>query len=303
MFVFRIFEISNRTHRVLSQPLISGIKQVRDSARSWRATCKPQLLYANGIQQCERTPRLKGPVALRQSSNELPAAMKTTTRQSKETGWPNIAAGCALPPRDRVLEVACELFAEAGFHGTHFREICKRTGTNVAGICYHFQNKEGLYQAVLMEAGRRLADRDEDTAASCAHSPPDQKLLKLTESLLQKLSERRAWIAKLLTRELLEPACGAHTYVASGLEKDCVLLQYVMKDLLGANPSPEAIRLYALRLIGECVFYSLAAENPHHPLTQLSVGLPSRACLARFLTERSLSALQTGPRELKVSNP
>ena len=207
-----------------------------------------------------------------------------------------------MPPRDRVLEVACELFAVAGFHGTHFREICKRAGTNVAGICYHFQSKVGLYQAVLMEAGRRLSDRDKDLAACCAHLPPDQRLLNLTESLLQKLSERRAWIAKLLARELLEPACGAHTYVASRLERHCVLLQYVMKDLLHANPSPEAVRLHALHLIGECVFYSLAAENPNHPLTQLSASFPNRPRLARFLTERSLAALQTGPAELKVSN-
>jgi AcrR family transcriptional regulator len=194
------------------------------------------------------------------------------------------------------------MFAEAGFHGTHFREICKRTGTNVAGICYHFQSKEGLYQAVLMEAGRRLSDRDEDLATSLAHLPPDQRLLNLTESLLQKLSERRAWIAKLLARELLEPACGAHTYVASGLERDFVLLQAVMRDLLGTKANSETVRFHALSLIGECVFYSLAAENPHHPLTQLSARFPNRARLARFLTERSLSALQTGPAELKVSN-
>ena len=229
--------------------------------------------------------------------------MKTKSRQSREIDWPNTPAGCVLPPRDRVLEVSCELFAEAGFHGTHLREICKRAGTNVAGICYHFQSKEGLYQAVLMEAGRRLSDRDQDLAACCAHLPPDQRLLSLTESMLQKLSERRAWIAKLLARELLEPACGAHTYVASGLERDCVLLQYVMKDLLSANPSPEAVRLHALRLIGECVFYSLAAENPSHPLIQLSASFPNRARLARFLTERSLATLQTGLAELKVSNP
>jgi len=303
MFVFRILEISNRTPRVGSEPLISRIKQVRDSARGWRATCKTQLLYANGLQQCEQKPRLKGPGALRQSSRELAAAMKTTSRQSKEADRPNIAAGCALPPRDRVLEVACELFAEAGFHGTHFREICKRTGTNVAGICYHFQNKEGLYQAVLMEAGRRLSYRGEDMATSSAHLPPDQRLLKLTESLLQKLSERRAWIAKLLTRELLDPACGAHTYVASGLERDCILFQSVMRDLFGTNPRREAVRLHALCLIGECVFYSLAAENPHHPLTQLSAGFPSRVRLARLLTERSLSALLREGPELEGSNP
>jgi AcrR family transcriptional regulator len=227
--------------------------------------------------------------------------MKTASQQSKAADQPNSAPGAALPPCDRVLEVACELFAEAGFHGTHFREICKRAGTNVAGICYHFQSKEGLYQAVLMEAGRQLSERHQQFA-DCTHLPPDQRLLKLTESLLQKLSERRAWIAKLLARELLDPACGAHTYVASGVERDCVLFQSVMRDLLGADPSREAVRFHALRLIGECVFYSLAAENPNHPLTQLSAGFPNRARLARFLTERSLAALQTGPAELKVFN-
>ena len=219
--------------------------------------------------------------------------MKSSFSHKLEARGPNPQTGCPLPPRDRVLEVACELFADAGFHGAHFREICKRAGTNVAGICYHFQSKEGLYQAVLMEAGRALSDCDEDLATCCAHLPPDQRLLNLTESLLQKLSERRAWIAKLLARELLEPACGAHTYVASGLERDCVLLQSVVRDLLGADPSPEAVRLHALRLIGECVFYSLAAENPNHPLTQLSAGFPNRARLARFLTEHSLAAFQT----------
>jgi hypothetical protein len=155
----------------------------------------------------------------------------------------------------------------------------------------------------LMEAGRRLSARDEDFAACCAHLPPDERLLRLTESLLQKLSERRAWIAKLLARELLDPACGAHTYVASGLERDCVLLQSVTRDLLRADPSREAVGLHALRLIGECIFYSLAAENPHHPLTQLSVGFPSRVRLARFLTESSLAALQREAPKLEGSNP
>jgi AcrR family transcriptional regulator len=208
----------------------------------------------------------------------------------------------SLPARERVLEAACELFAQTGFHGTHIREICKRAGTNVAGICYHFQSKEGLYQAVLMEAGRRLANHDDDFATRYSQLPPEQRLLKLTESLLQKLSERRAWIARLLAREMLESASGAHAYVASGLERDCVLFQSVLRDLRRDNPSREAVGLHGMPLLGECVFFCLAAENPRHPLTQSSGRFPGRLRLARFLTERSLAAIQGEGPDLESSN-
>ena len=95
--------------------------------------------------------------------------MKTKLPQSNEVNGPNGLTGCQLPVRERVLEVACEMFAEAGFHGTHIRQICERAGTNVAGVCYHFQSKEGLYQAVIQEAGRRLSDVDGSFAVPAEH--------------------------------------------------------------------------------------------------------------------------------------
>jgi len=161
----------------------------------------------------------------------------------------------------------------------------------VAGVCYHFHSKEGLYEAVTMEAGRRLSDHDEHLATSCAPLPPEQKLRKLVESLLQRLNAEGAWIPKLLARELVDPAVGAHNYAASGLERHFVLLQAVMRDLLGAEAKSKAIRLHALSVISECVSYSLAAENLEHPLLQLAAPLPDRALLARLITKRSLGSL------------
>ena len=84
----------------------------------------------------------------------------------------------ALSVRDRVLQAACELFAEKGFHGTHLREICQSAGTNVAGVCYHFESKEGLYQAVIMEAGRQLSDLDLNFVTT-PHLSPEKRLLAL----------------------------------------------------------------------------------------------------------------------------
>jgi TetR/AcrR family transcriptional regulator, regulator of cefoperazone and chloramphenicol sensitivity len=218
--------------------------------------------------------------------------MKTSLKQRLEADGPNLQTVVALPPRDRVLEVACELFAEAGFHGTHIREICKRAGTNVAGICYHFESKEGLYQAVMMEAGRRLSAHQENFVAS-KHLPPEQRVVALIESLLERLKAKRAWIAKLLVRELLEPACGAHTYVASGLGSDFVLLQSALRESLGTDTQCETTRLHALSLISECVFYSLTGEDKEHPLLQLAAPLPGAARLARFLLQRFLRSNQS----------
>jgi len=227
--------------------------------------------------------------------------MKTYLGPSLEADGPNTQTACPLTARDRVLKVACELFANGGFHGTHLREICKRAGTNVAGVCYHFHSKEGLYEAVSMEAGRRLSGQGEGFAAS-RHLPPEQKLLKLVESLVKRLSAGSAWIPKLLARELVDVASRAHNYAGSGLERDFILLQAAMRDLLGTKANSEAIRLHALSVIGECVFYSLAAENSYHPLAQLAASSPTRARLAGFLTRRALGALQRERAEPEVSN-
>ena len=203
--------------------------------------------------------------------------------------------------RDRVLQAACELFAQKGFHGTHLREICQSAGTNVAGVCYHFESKEGLYQAVMMEAGRQLSDLDL-VFVSSPHLPPEKKLLALTESLLQRLGSRRAWIAKLLARELVDYAGNDYSYTASRLEQDSILFQAAMRKLAGANNNSEAVRLHAITLIAECVFYSLTGANPQHPLNQLAI-IPSTRTLAQFLAQRSTRTLQIKSATPEVSNP
>jgi len=201
--------------------------------------------------------------------------------------------------RERVLEIACEMFAETGFHGTHLREICKRAETNVAAVCYHFHSKEGLYEAVSMEAGRRLCELD-DRFATGGTVQPEQKLLQLIDSLLQLLTSSDAWIAKLLTRELVDSTCEAHNYAASGLEKHLIVFEAVVRGLAGIKASRAEARFHALSLIGECVFYSVARASRRHPLAQNAVSSQTRQSLARFLTHRVLGALRFEAAELEA---
>ena len=62
------------------------------------------------------------------------------------------------PTKERLLQVAKDLFAQKGFHGTSTREITRRAGTNLSSLYFHWQSKENLYLAVYRHLFQLLAN-------------------------------------------------------------------------------------------------------------------------------------------------
>jgi len=58
--------------------------------------------------------------------------------------------------KERLLQVAQELFAQKGFHATSTREITRRANTNVASLYFHWHTKENLYLAVYRRLFQQL---------------------------------------------------------------------------------------------------------------------------------------------------
>jgi AcrR family transcriptional regulator len=54
--------------------------------------------------------------------------------------------------RERILQVARELFVKHGYEGTSVRDIAAASGTNVAHITYYFQSKYNLFEIIFEEA-------------------------------------------------------------------------------------------------------------------------------------------------------
>lgn len=70
--------------------------------------------------------------------------------------------------RDRILEVALDLFIEQGFDKTSLREIAERLGISKAALYYHFAGKDDILLALhfrLHEFGRRAFERLGQTPA------------------------------------------------------------------------------------------------------------------------------------------
>lgn len=68
----------------------------------------------------------------------------------------------SVDTKQRILDVAEQLFAEYGFAGTSLRRIIADAGVNLAAVHYHFHSKESLLEAVIM---RRTAPLNEERLA------------------------------------------------------------------------------------------------------------------------------------------
>lgn len=64
----------------------------------------------------------------------------------------------AQDTRERILEVARELFTEQGYDGTSLREIADRLGFTKAALYYHFQGKDQIMLALLEPAQILVGD-------------------------------------------------------------------------------------------------------------------------------------------------
>ncbi|MBD3271367.1 MAG: TetR family transcriptional regulator [Elusimicrobia bacterium] len=53
-----------------------------------------------------------------------------------------------MSTKQKILQAGKKLFAEKGLNGTSTREIAHEAGVNLAGLHYHFQSKQHLYDEV-----------------------------------------------------------------------------------------------------------------------------------------------------------
>jgi len=59
--------------------------------------------------------------------------------------------------KEKILEVALELFAKDGYNATSTNKIAKKADVSEGLIFRHYNNKEGLLDAIMRQAKERLA--------------------------------------------------------------------------------------------------------------------------------------------------
>jgi TetR/AcrR family transcriptional regulator, regulator of cefoperazone and chloramphenicol sensitivity len=141
--------------------------------------------------------------------------------------------------KDRLIEAAGEMFALCGYRAATVREICRKAGTHVGAVNYHFRDKEGLFTAVLEHAHQWSVRRYPPDAGLKDGAVPEEKLRVFVSSFLRRVLGQGApdWHGRLMIREMAEPSEALNRMVRSSIHPLYLYLVSILRELLSEDRS------------------------------------------------------------------
>jgi TetR/AcrR family transcriptional regulator, regulator of cefoperazone and chloramphenicol sensitivity len=195
--------------------------------------------------------------------------------------------------RSRLIEAAGLLFAERGLKLTTVRAICKKAGTNIAAVNYHFGDKTKLYTEVLASVFDYLMTKYPPYQGQDTARTPRQKLEAFVRAFLGRMldPDQPAWHRRLIAREMAEPSPMMREVVENCIRRGHDVLLGIVGEVLGGDAPPETLDLCVASIVGQCLFYHrrhmIGRLHRHVAITPEGV-----ESLVRHITEFSLGGLR-----------
>ena len=161
------------------------------------------------------------------------------------------------PKVELILETAGEIFAEQGYNKATIRDICKRSGVNLAAINYYFGDKERLYLAVL-KYYRELAIRKYPlTFGINKADTPEEKLGNFIHAFIHRFLEegKTALFGKLLAHEFTESTGALDVLVEDFIRPTFIQLSSIVREIVGDKFPNKKVELCAMSIIGQCLYF------------------------------------------------
>ena len=107
-----------------------------------------------------------------------------------------------VDPRQRILDVALDLFTEQGYDGTSLRQIAEQLSITKAAIYYYFESKEDILMALHM----RLHEFGREALLIIGETPVTLELWEqlLDQILGQMMSQRKIFLMHERNQAVLE---------------------------------------------------------------------------------------------------
>ncbi len=168
--------------------------------------------------------------------------------------------------RQKLIDVAGQLFSEKGFEATTVREVCQLAGVNIAAINYHFGDKERLYIEAVKHA------HCEQGVVQFEWPPgltPEQKLGGMISHMVQMMlaEDAPSWHIELMMRELARPTTACQALVEEFISPMFAQLLAIVSEFLPTDSPLLSRQQLAFSVVAQCLLYRY-----HRPIGRMLVG-------------------------------
>ncbi len=155
--------------------------------------------------------------------------------------------------RERVLESAIEVFAEAGFEAATIHEICRRADANIAAVNYYFGSKESLYAEAWRTAFRRAVRAHPPDGGVPADAPPEERLRGRIRAMIHRMADEGNQAFIIALREMTSP-----TPLLEEVRRECIRplqeeMRALVRALLGPGASERTVDFCRLSIVSQCI--------------------------------------------------
>lgn len=193
--------------------------------------------------------------------------------------------------KDRLIEVAGEIFGEKGFKSATVREITTQAGANVAAVNYYFRDKEELYAAVLRHAVQ--CSIRNDPAINESLSPEEQLHQFIVEKLNHMLDPRRPkWHGQLLSREMSSPTASLDLLVSELIQPRLACFFRIVTSIAARDLPEKKLALLLLSVLSQCSYYRQSGALIDRLFPDLMKSPTAIPDIARHITTFSVAGIR-----------
>ncbi|RZB37497.1 MAG: hypothetical protein SRB2_01041 [Desulfobacteraceae bacterium Eth-SRB2] len=153
--------------------------------------------------------------------------------------------------RSRILDSACEVFAEKGYQGAKVADICIRAGANVAAVNYYFGDKAALYSEAWQETFKKFAGPKPPDSTITS---PEEQLQIYIHSLIQNFTEQsdQGQFTRLYLMELANPTGLIHDIWHDLIEPRRQIVIGIIRKIMGTKATDETVLFCEMSIINQC---------------------------------------------------
>ena len=163
--------------------------------------------------------------------------------------------------RQRLLESACQVFAEKGYRDATIADISELAGTNVAAVNYHFGDKEALYIETWRLAFHKSLEAYPPDGGISPDAPAEERFRGRIFATMQRFAYSKNYEFEIMSKELANPTGLLAEVVRESIEPLHQEFGRIIRELLGQRASEKQIQFCQMSVMAQCTNVMLHERN------------------------------------------